>query len=120
MRFSALTSVAACCSIHPRNSLYSPLAHTSARCASIGRFRLQQHPKFSRVREGNTLRGLFGSVSLLQYALLVLILFHLFVVFYEEPALTSQFAESYRPAGSAAAGASPRGHFERAPGTPPN
>ena len=63
---------------------------------------------------------LFGSVSLLQYALLVLILFHLFVVFYEEPALTSQFAESYRPAGSAAAGASPRGHFERAPGTPPN
>jgi len=39
---------------------------------------------------------LFGSVSLLEYALLVLILFHLFVVFYEEPALTSQFGESYR------------------------
>jgi protein-S-isoprenylcysteine O-methyltransferase Ste14 len=39
---------------------------------------------------------LFGSVFLLKYALLVLILFHLFVVFYEEPALTSQFGESYR------------------------
>ena len=39
---------------------------------------------------------LFGSVSLLEYALVVIILFHLFVVFYEEPALTSQFGESYR------------------------
>ena len=38
----------------------------------------------------------FGSVSLLEYALLVLVLFHLFVVLYEEPALTSQFGESYR------------------------
>jgi hypothetical protein len=33
---------------------------------------------------------LFGSVSLIEYALLVLVLFHLFVVLYEEPALTSQ------------------------------
>jgi protein-S-isoprenylcysteine O-methyltransferase Ste14 len=39
---------------------------------------------------------LFGSVSLLKYAFLVLVLFHLFVVLYEEPALTSQFGESYR------------------------
>ena len=39
---------------------------------------------------------LFGSVSLLEYALVVIILFHLFVVFYEEPALTSQFGESYQ------------------------
>ena len=39
---------------------------------------------------------LFGSESLLKYALLVLVLFHLFVVLYEEPALTSQFGESYR------------------------
>jgi len=38
---------------------------------------------------------LFGSVSLLEYALVVIILFHLFVVFYEEPALTAQFGESY-------------------------
>jgi protein-S-isoprenylcysteine O-methyltransferase Ste14 len=44
---------------------------------------------------------LFGSVSLLKYALLVLVLFHLFVVFYEEPALTSQFGESYRAYGRA-------------------
>jgi protein-S-isoprenylcysteine O-methyltransferase Ste14 len=35
-------------------------------------------------------------VSLLKYALLVLVLFHLFVVLYEEPALTSQFRASYR------------------------
>ena len=39
---------------------------------------------------------LFGSVPLLKYALLVFVLFHLFVVLYEEPALTSQFGESYR------------------------
>src|SRR5262245_60043487 len=39
---------------------------------------------------------LFGSVSLVKYALLVFVLFHLFVVLYEEPALTSQFGESYR------------------------
>ena len=38
---------------------------------------------------------LFGSIGLAKYALLVLILFHLFVVFYEEPALESQFGESY-------------------------
>src|SRR4051812_10095599 len=34
---------------------------------------------------------LFSSVALVEYAVLVLILFHLFVVFYEEPALESQF-----------------------------
>ena len=39
---------------------------------------------------------LFGSVPLLEYALLVLVLFHLFVVVYEEPVLESQFGESYR------------------------
>jgi protein-S-isoprenylcysteine O-methyltransferase Ste14 len=39
---------------------------------------------------------LFGSVPLLQYALLVLVVFHLWVVLYEEPTLTSQFGESYR------------------------
>ena len=40
--------------------------------------------------------GLFRSVALVEYALLVLVLFHLFVVLYEEPALESQFGESYR------------------------
>ena len=39
---------------------------------------------------------LFRSIGLAQYALLVLILFHLFVVLYEEPVLESQFGESYR------------------------
>lgn len=38
---------------------------------------------------------LFTSVSLLTYAGLVLVAFHLFVVVYEEPALTAQFHESY-------------------------
>ena len=42
---------------------------------------------------------LFGSMSLLKYALLVFVLFHLFVVLYEEPALTSQFGESPRTDG---------------------
>ncbi len=39
---------------------------------------------------------LFGSVSLVEYSLLVLVFFHLFVVSYEERALESQFGESYR------------------------
>ncbi len=39
---------------------------------------------------------LFRSIGLAEYALLVLIFFHLFVVFYEEPTLESQFGESYR------------------------
>jgi protein-S-isoprenylcysteine O-methyltransferase Ste14 len=39
---------------------------------------------------------LFGSPSILQYAIGVLIFFHLFVVLYEEPVLDAQFQESYR------------------------
>jgi len=39
---------------------------------------------------------LFRSIGLAKYALLVLILFHLFVAFYEEPVLESHFGESYR------------------------
>ena len=39
---------------------------------------------------------LFASMALLQYALLVFVLFHLFVVVYEEPVLTSQFGDAYR------------------------
>ena len=38
----------------------------------------------------------FGSASILEYAAYVLIFFHLFVVFYEEPVLDAQFHESYR------------------------
>ena len=39
---------------------------------------------------------LFSSVSLLEYALLMLVFFHLWVVLYEEPTLESLFGESYR------------------------
>jgi len=64
---------------------------------------------------------LFGSVSLIKYALLVLVSFHLFVVLYEEPVLTSQFGESCRStAVLCRAGGSRRGHFEGAPGAPPD
>ena len=60
---------------------------------------------------------LFGSVSLLEYALLVLVLFHLFVVLYEEPALNHSSASPIGYTGEQCrAGASPRGHFKRAPG----
>jgi protein-S-isoprenylcysteine O-methyltransferase Ste14 len=37
----------------------------------------------------------FSSVLLLEYAVTVLLCFHLFVVFYEEPSLESRFGESY-------------------------
>jgi hypothetical protein len=60
---------------------------------------------------------LFGSVSLLKYALLVLVLFHLFVVLSdEEPALTSTVRGvlSRHTGEQCRAGASPRGHFKRA------
>jgi protein-S-isoprenylcysteine O-methyltransferase Ste14 len=39
---------------------------------------------------------LFRSASVLAYALLLLVAFHMFVAFYEEPALESRFSESYR------------------------
>ena len=38
----------------------------------------------------------FHSTTLLQYALVVFVIFHLMVVVYEEPALEAQFADSYR------------------------
>jgi protein-S-isoprenylcysteine O-methyltransferase Ste14 len=38
----------------------------------------------------------FHSTSLLQYALVVFMIFHLMVVVYEEPALEAQFRDSYR------------------------
>ena len=39
---------------------------------------------------------LFSSTSMLEYALFVIVAFHLFVVLYEEPVLDAQFHESYR------------------------
>jgi len=38
---------------------------------------------------------LFGSVPLLKYGLAVVVGFHLFVLFYEEPALRSKFGKEY-------------------------
>src|SRR4051812_28997094 len=38
----------------------------------------------------------FRSTALLQYAVLVLVIFHLMVVVYEEPVLEAQFGETYR------------------------
>lgn len=39
--------------------------------------------------------GLFRSLRLLEYALAIFVMFHLFVVLYEEPALARRFEESY-------------------------
>jgi protein-S-isoprenylcysteine O-methyltransferase Ste14 len=39
---------------------------------------------------------LFGSLQLLAYGLAVVLVFHLFVVLYEEPTLTSTFGDEYR------------------------
>ena len=39
--------------------------------------------------------ALFRSFRLLEYALAILVMFHLFVVLYEEPALASRFGDSY-------------------------
>jgi len=38
---------------------------------------------------------LFGSTSILMYAVFVLVTFHLFIVLYEEPTLEASFHESY-------------------------
>lgn len=39
---------------------------------------------------------LFHSTTLLEYAIIVFVIFHLMVIIYEEPALESQFGASYR------------------------
>jgi protein-S-isoprenylcysteine O-methyltransferase Ste14 len=56
----------------------------------------------------------FRSSNLLQYAVGVFVVFHLMVVIYEEPALESQFGESYR----AYRAAVPRWGFTLKPFTP--
>jgi len=59
---------------------------------------------------------LFRSTALLEYAATVFVMFHVFVVAYEEPALASQFGESYR----VYRGAVPRWGFVLRPFTPSN
>jgi protein-S-isoprenylcysteine O-methyltransferase Ste14 len=62
-----------------------------------GLYRFTRNPMYNGVL--TVLLGeawLFRSTALLQYAVLMFILFHLVVVVYEEPALKSRFGESYR------------------------
>jgi len=62
-----------------------------------GLYRFTRNPMYNGVLAA--LAGeawLFRSVALLEYAALMFLLFHLVVVLYEEPALESQFGESYR------------------------
>jgi len=68
--------------------------------STAGRLRARE---LSLSSVGASILAIAGTVVLLRcvwdffaYALLVLVLFHLFVVLYEEPALTPQFGESYR------------------------
>lgn len=57
---------------------------------------------------------LFHSTALLLYAAVIFTMFHLFVVLYEEPALTSRFGESYRDYRAVV----PRWGFTVRPGNP--
>jgi protein-S-isoprenylcysteine O-methyltransferase Ste14 len=62
-----------------------------------GPYRITRNPMYNGVLA--ILLGeawLFASTALLEYTLLVFLAFHLFVLFYEEPALESRFGESYR------------------------
>jgi protein-S-isoprenylcysteine O-methyltransferase Ste14 len=61
-----------------------------------GLYRYTRNPMYNGVL--TALLGeawLFRSAALLQYALLVFVIFNLMVMLYEEPALRSQFGESY-------------------------
>lgn len=63
----------------------------------VGLYRFTRNPMYNGVLA--TLAGeawLVQSTALLKYTVVVFILFHVFVVAYEEPALASQFGESYR------------------------
>jgi protein-S-isoprenylcysteine O-methyltransferase Ste14 len=73
-----------------------------------GLYRFTRNPMYNGVLA--VLAGeawLWRSTALLQYAVVVFVAFHLFVVLYEEPALAARFGESYR----AYRGAVPRWGF---------
>jgi protein-S-isoprenylcysteine O-methyltransferase Ste14 len=62
-----------------------------------GLYRFTRNPMYNAVI--TVLLGeawLFRSINLISYALFAFVMFHLFVVLYEEPALTSRFGDSYR------------------------
>jgi protein-S-isoprenylcysteine O-methyltransferase Ste14 len=62
-----------------------------------GLYRFTRNPMYNGVLAalaGEAL--LFRSLALLEYTLLMFLIFHLVVVTYEEPTLESQFGESYR------------------------
>jgi len=61
-----------------------------------GLYRLTRNPMYAGV--GVVLFGevlLFKSTALLFYSLIVLLAFHLFIIFYEEPTLKNKFGDSY-------------------------
>jgi protein-S-isoprenylcysteine O-methyltransferase Ste14 len=67
------------------------------RLVAVGLYRFTRNPMYNGVLA--TLAGeawLFHSTALLEYAGLVFVLFNVFVLGYEEPALESRFGESYR------------------------
>jgi protein-S-isoprenylcysteine O-methyltransferase Ste14 len=62
-----------------------------------GLYRFTRNPMYNGVLAALVGEAwLFRSTALLEYAGAVFVLFHLFVVAYEEPALVSQFGERYR------------------------
>ncbi len=61
-----------------------------------GFYRRVRNPMYVGVAAAILGQGLlFGDIRLLLYAVVIFLCFHLFVVFYEEPALRRQFGEEY-------------------------
>ena len=62
-----------------------------------GLYRYVRNPMYLAVVSTILGQGLtFGNVTLLEYGGLVWLLFHLFVVVYEEPTLTASFGSDYK------------------------
>jgi protein-S-isoprenylcysteine O-methyltransferase Ste14 len=85
------------------------------RLVVVGLYRFTRNPMYNGVLAALLGQAwLFSSTALLKYAAVVFVLFHVFVVAYEEPALESQFGESYREYRRAV----PRWGFRLRPFTP--